>query len=43
MTDFDYESLGLKAGIEIQQQLNTKGTLVSHTLTILLDSLEKTV
>lgn len=42
MTDFDYEALGLKAGIEIHQQLNTKEKLFSHTPTIIRDSSEHT-
>ena len=42
MTNFDYEALGLKAGIEIHQQLNTKEKLFSHTPTIIRDSSEHT-
>ena len=38
----DYEKLGLKAGIEIHQQLNTKEKLFSHTPTIIRDSSEHT-
>ncbi|HJJ55945.1 MAG TPA: Glu-tRNA(Gln) amidotransferase subunit GatE [Methanocorpusculum sp.] len=38
----DYEKLGLKAGIEIHQQLNTKEKLFSHTPTIICDSSEHT-
>ncbi len=42
MTDFDYETLGLKAGIEIHQQLNTREKLFSHTPTVIRDSAEHT-
>jgi glutamyl-tRNA(Gln) amidotransferase subunit E len=42
MTDFNYETLGLKAGIEIHQQLNTKEKLFSHTPTIIRDSVDHT-
>ncbi|MDV0444269.1 Glu-tRNA(Gln) amidotransferase subunit GatE [Methanorbis rubei] len=42
MTDFDYASLGLKAGIEIHQQLNTKEKLFSHTPTLIRDSADHT-
>lgn len=42
MTDFDYASLGLKAGIEIHQQLNTKEKLFSPTPTVIRDSAEHT-
>ncbi|MDR3102304.1 MAG: Glu-tRNA(Gln) amidotransferase subunit GatE [Methanocalculaceae archaeon] len=38
MTDFDYEALGMKAGIEIHQQLNTKEKLFSYTPAIIRDS-----
>ncbi|MDR0439029.1 MAG: Glu-tRNA(Gln) amidotransferase subunit GatE [Methanocalculaceae archaeon] len=42
MIDFDYEALGLKAGIEIHQQLNTKEKLFSYTPAIIRDSDEHT-
>ncbi|MBQ1179304.1 MAG: Glu-tRNA(Gln) amidotransferase subunit GatE [Methanocorpusculum sp.] len=34
----DYEALGLKAGIEIHQQLNTKEKLFCHSPTVIRDS-----
>ena len=36
----DYQALGLKAGLEIHQQLNTKEKLFSHSPTIIRDSEE---
>lgn len=42
MIDFDYASLGLKAGIEIHQQLNTKEKLFSPTPTVIRDSADHT-
>jgi glutamyl-tRNA(Gln) amidotransferase subunit E len=41
MSDFDYEALGLKAGIEIHQQLNTKEKLFSQTPTVLRNAEER--
>ena len=42
MSNCAYECQGLKAGIEIHQQLNTKEKLFSHTPTIIRDSSEHT-
>ena len=39
--DFDYEDLGLKAGIEIHQQLDTKEKLFCHCPTVLRDVEER--
>ncbi|HJJ46982.1 MAG TPA: Glu-tRNA(Gln) amidotransferase subunit GatE, partial [Methanocorpusculum sp.] len=36
----DYQALGLKAGLEIHQQLNTKEKLFSHSPTVICDSEE---
>ncbi|MEA5037330.1 Aspartyl/glutamyl-tRNA(Asn/Gln) amidotransferase subunit B [bioreactor metagenome] len=38
----DYEAVGLKAGLEIHQQLNTKEKLFCHSPTIIRDSAEHT-
>ena len=38
--DFDYAALGLKAGIEIHQQLNTREKLFCHCPTVLRDVTE---
>ncbi|HJJ27772.1 MAG TPA: Glu-tRNA(Gln) amidotransferase subunit GatE [Methanocorpusculum sp.] len=38
----DYKALGLKAGIEIHQQLNTKEKLFCHSPTVIRDSAEHT-
>ena len=40
--DFDYTKLGLKAGIEIHQQLDTKEKLFCHCPTVLRDVPEHT-
>ncbi|HJJ90811.1 MAG TPA: Glu-tRNA(Gln) amidotransferase subunit GatE [Methanocorpusculum sp.] len=42
MTGFDYEAIGLKVGIEIHQQLNTKEKLFSQTPAIIRESAEHT-
>ena len=36
----DYEAVGLKAGLEIHQQLNTTEKLFSHSPTVVRDSAE---
>ena len=38
----DYEAVGLKAGLEIHQQLNTKEKLFCHSPTVIRDSAEHT-
>ncbi len=38
----DYEAIGLKAGLEIHQQLNTKEKLFCHSPTVVRDSAEHT-
>ena len=38
----DYEAVGLKAGLEIHQQLNTKEKLFCHSPTVISDSAEHT-
>ncbi|HJJ50658.1 MAG TPA: Glu-tRNA(Gln) amidotransferase GatDE subunit E, partial [Methanocorpusculum sp.] len=38
----DYEALGLKAGLEIHQQLNTKEKLFCNTPTIIRETAEHT-